>query len=119
MKHLITIISFSVLFLIACTKQQEVNVEYEASSAVSAYQLSYQNEYGVMVDTLINPESNEDVWHYTMELAKGDIVYLSGKYQDVNSSLKLSIKIDGKTYKEQYSAGDTVNYFIVSGTIPY
>jgi len=54
-----------------------------------------------------------------MKLPKGDIVYLSGKYQDISSSLKLSIKIDGKIYKEQYSEGDTVNYLVVSGTIPY
>ena len=119
MKNFKTILFIGIFILSSCAKQQEATVEYESSQAVSVYQLSYQNEFGNLVDTLINPQSNEDVWHYNMKLPKGDIVYLSGKYQDVNSSLKLSIKVDGIIYKEQYSVGDTVNYVIVSGIIPY
>ena len=119
MKRLIPIFVIVVLLFTACSKQQQVTVEYEASTAVSAYQLSYQNEFGTLVDTLISSQSSEDVWHHSMKLTKGDIVYLSGKYDDVNSSLKLSIKVDGKIYKEQYSVGDTIKYIIVSGTIPY
>jgi len=119
MKPLIPIFVIVILLFTACNKQQQVTVEYEASTAVSAYELSYQNEFGILIDTLISPQSSEDVWHHSMKLPKGDIVYLSGKYDDINSSLKLSIKIDGKIYQEQYSVGDTVHYVIVSGTIPY
>ena len=119
MKYLLTIILALQLFLSACTKQAPVSVVYEASGTVSNYWLSYLNEDGTMVDSLINANSNEDIWRYSMKLDRGDIVFLSGKYQDINSSLKLSIKVSGKIYKEQYSVGDTVHYLIVSGTVPY
>lgn len=119
MKKLTPYLILVVLLFQACVKQQEVSVIYEASQAVSAFSVSYQNEYGLLVDTIINPQSNQDIWRYKMFLSKGDIVYLSGKYDDINSGLKLSIIIDGKVFKEQYSLGDTVNYLIVSGTIPY
>ncbi len=119
MKKLTPYLILVVLLFQACVKQQEVSVIYEASQAVSAFSVSYQNEYGLLVDTIINPQSNQDIWRYKMFLSKGDIVYLSGKYDDINSGLKLSIIIDGKVFKEQYSLGDTVNYLIVSGTISY
>ncbi len=119
MKKLAPYLILFVLLFQACAKQQEVSVTYEASQAISAFSVSYQNEHGLLVDTIINPQSKEDVWRYMMFLSKGDIVYLSGKYDDVNSGLKLSIVIDGKVFKEQYSLGDTVNYLTVSGTIPY
>lgn len=119
MKHPLIAIFTLLLLLTACARQAPVSVVYEASGAVSTYQLSYLTEDGVMVDSLINADSYEDVWRYSMKLDRGDIVFLSGKYQDINSSLKLSVKVNGKIYKEQYSVGDTVHYLIVSGTVPY
>ena len=108
-----------ILFFAACSKHPEIKVEYEASQAISEFTLSYIDSNKMLKDTIIKPESNTDLWHYSMMAKKGDIVYLSGHYNDINSSLRLSIKIDGKIYKEQYSVGDTVNFMIVSGVIPY
>lgn len=119
MRTFASILIFGIFILSSCDKQQLVNVQYQASQAESIYRLSYRNEFGNIADTLITPQSKEDIWQYSMKLLKGDIFYLSGKYNDSNSSLKLSILINGKIYKEQYSVGDTVDYCIVSGTVPY
>ena len=108
-----------ILFFAACSKHPEIKVEYKASQSISEFTLSYLGSDKMLKDTIIQPESETDLWHYSMMAQKGDIVYLSGHYNDINSSLRLVIKIDGKIYKEQYSVGDTVTFLIVSGVISY
>jgi len=68
---------------------------------------------------MIEPQSAQDVWRYTYLANEGDIVYVSGNYKDLNSALKIVIKIDGKIYKQAANEGDTLAYLIVSGVIPY
>lgn len=114
-----TLIVVFILFFAACSKHPNIKVEYEASQAISEFTLSYMDSNKMLKDTIIKPQSEADLWHYSMMAQKGDIVYLSGHYNDINSSLRLEIKIEGKIYKEQYSVGDTVTFMVVSGVISY
>lgn len=114
-------IMFLLFFLVlgSCQPEKQVNVVYEASQAVSSFKLSYLDEAGSLQSVTVNPESQEDVWRYSMVVEEGDMVYVSGKYNDPNSSLRLAVKINGKIYKEAFSKYDTVKYLIVSGVVPY
>ena len=118
MKNILIIISIF-LTLASCESNKEKSIEYEVAGSVSEYKLQYLDEEGNLVKTVINPESTSDIWRYKFIGEEGDIVYVSGKYEDINSALRISIKIDGKIYKEGYSEGDTVKYLTVSGVIPY
>jgi hypothetical protein len=118
MKKILTIFSL-LLLLVSCDKNTERKVTYEVSGAVSEYSLSYLDEHGEVITTKIIPESLEDIWRYSFMAEDGDVVYVSGRYLDVNSALRISIKVDGKVYKEGYSVGDTVKFLTVSGVIPY
>ena len=114
------ILILSVLFLsAACQRDNQVKIEYEATEAVSEYTLSFLDESGVLKTMVVEPASKEDKWNYSMMAEEGDIVYISGKYNDAGSSLRLRIILDGKTYKEGYSTGDTIKYLVVSGVVPY
>ncbi len=115
----ILLITLLLIAITACEKEKQKKVVYEASGAVSEYALSYLTENGTLQKTTVNPESLEDVWRYSFMAEEGDIVYVSGRYKDENSALRISIKIDGKIYKEGFSVGDTVKYLTVSGVIPY
>jgi len=108
-----------VFIMMSCAKNMEKQVVYEVSGAISAYKLSYLDKTDNLVSININPESIQDVWLYQFVAEEGDIVYVSGRYKDENSALHISIKIDGKIYKEGFSVGDTVKYLTVSGVIPY
>jgi hypothetical protein len=44
---------------------------------------------------------------------------LSGRYADVNNSLLLMIKVDGKVYKQGESQADTIKFLTVSGVVPF
>lgn len=115
-----TIFALSILMLFtSCSRNTQINVEYEASMAVSEYNLSYLDESGEVINVRVNPDGADDVWHCSFMAEEGDMVYISGKYTDPNSALRLSIKIDGKIYKSGYSKGDTLKYLVVSGVVPY
>jgi hypothetical protein len=118
MKKLIFILSL-VSFFYSCTSNNNKKIEYEVAGAVSKYKISYLNESGTLITEIIIPESTEDKWHYSFIGEEGDIVYISGKYDDINSALHILIKVNGKVYKEGYSKGDTLKYLTVSGVIPY
>jgi hypothetical protein len=106
------------LFMLSCTKKNQVKVTYEATAAVSGYSLSYL-ENGTMKQISIVPESAQDRWFCHFNGEQGDIVYISGNYKDVNSALNLMIKVDGKIYKQGTSQGDTLRFLTVSGVVPY
>ena len=117
-RMMLWLITFSAV-VSACNGPKEVIVEYEASGTVSSYRLDYLDEQGEMHRLTVKPKSAEDVWRYRMVAEQGDILYLSGKYQDVESLLRLTVKVEGKIYKEAFSKGDTVKILVVSGVIPY
>jgi hypothetical protein len=95
-----------------------VQITYEATAAVSDYNLNYL-ENGTMKQITVAPESAQDKWRLNFKGEQGDIVYVSGNYKDVNSSLNILIKVDGKIYKQATSDGDTLRFLTVSGTVPY
>ncbi|RLD86745.1 MAG: hypothetical protein DRJ02_08100 [Bacteroidetes bacterium] len=107
------------LLAMGCNKTYPMKVTYQATGAVSAYNLQYLDDQNVLVKTTILPQSEQDVWNYDFEAEQGDIVYMNGKYNDVNSGLKLQLLIDGKMYKQASTEGDTIKYVVVSGTVPY
>ena len=115
----ITVVLFIMLLTNGCNDDKQVKVEYEASLSVSKYSLSFMDDTGTLKELTIEPEGADDVWRYSMIADEGDIVYVSGKYNDINSALRLNIKIDGKIYKSASSKGDTLKFLVVSGVVPY
>jgi hypothetical protein len=105
------------LFLASCTKNNQVEVSYETTGAISEYNLYYLDN-GTMQQTVVRPESAQDKWNFRYVGEEGDIVYVSGKYSDPNSSLKIMIKVNGKVYKQASNQGDTLRYLTVSGVVP-
>ncbi|RLD59416.1 MAG: hypothetical protein DRJ05_06440 [Bacteroidetes bacterium] len=116
------IIYFSLLFILfsACDKEDEtIVVQYNASNGYSETQIKYRDADGVLVSKDIVLVGGEDIWTYSFDANKGDIVYLSARYFDPNSSVTLQILLDGKIYKESTSNNETDKYLTISGTIPY
>jgi hypothetical protein len=106
------------LILSSCSKNDQVTVTYETTGAISAYSLQYL-EQGEMSQQEVIPQSAQDKWKTQFTAEMGDIVYISGKYNDPESALKVLIKVDGKIYKQASNQGDTLRYLVVSGTIPF
>ena len=103
----------------ACEKREEKKVEYRASNATSDYQISYRLPAGELKTETIKAISQQDIWSYSFVAEQGEIVYVSGNYKNINSSLNIMILIDGKVYKQGSSIGDTISYVTVSGVVPY
>jgi hypothetical protein len=125
-RHILASVKFSFIFVLmllvgftGCEKPVDKTVEYKASGSVSPVSLTYRNEAGDLISTTFQATSVEDEWRYIFEAKQGSIIYLSAIYKDITSSVTLSLLIDGKTYKQASSEYDTLNYVIVSGTIPY
>lgn len=117
MKKIAAILIIFTLF--SCQKNNEVKVTYQASGAVSEFSLNYTNAEGNLVNVVVTPQSALDSWNYSFVGEQGDIVYVSGKYSDPYSGLKLMIKVNGKVYKQASNEGDTLKYLTVSGVVPY
>jgi len=94
-------------------------IVYETTGAISEYNLHYLDKNGELTDTVIQPQSKADIWDYRFLGKEGDIVYVSGKYNDAKSGLQIMIKVDGKIYKQTSNEGDTLNYLTISGVVPY
>ena len=107
------------LVITSCNDISQKKVDYLASGSVSAYNLQHINANGELISTEVFPESAQDTWKYSYMADKGEIVFFSGNYKDINSSLKLMILVDGKVYKQVSSKSDTLSILTVSGTIPY
>lgn len=118
-KYLILFFAVYALLFAACEKRGEVPVKYIATEAIADYEISYRNQHGDLLKEIISAQSVQDKWEFDFVAEKGDIVYVSGKYNDINSSLKLMIMVDGKIYKQGFSTGDTLKYLTVSGVVPY
>ena len=118
MKYLVII--FLVFLLFSCNKENEVvEVIYRLSNGYSKTFVAYQKEEGDLQKDTLYFESGEDVKNYTIDVKKGDIVYLSALYEDSLSSISLEILLDGKIFKSSSSNNEAGKYVIVSATVPF
>jgi len=119
MKNLIYI-PVILLIIFACEKESTiVKVRYKVSNAYSETEIIYRDIEKNLKTEMVDFQSGEDVWQYSFEGEKGDIVYISTRYTDSISSVKVRILLDGKIYKEGSSNNEPGKYVTVSGTIPY
>lgn len=100
-------------------KDQNVKVTYIVTDSDSGFEVYYQNSDQELIFEKVDTNSEEDEWRYTFIGERGDIVFMSVIYYDVNSKVRAMIKLDEKIYKEGISRYDTVNFLVISGTIPY
>jgi hypothetical protein len=120
MKKLVYISLGIVLVIVtACQKDAEHAVVYKITRSVSGFDVNYRDANGILQMEQVQTQSAEDVWTYKFEGTEGDIVFVSGTYEDPESAILVQILIDGKVMKEGSSSGDTTRYVTVSGTIPY
>ena len=106
--------------VISCElKDQDVRVTYIVTDSDSGFDVYYQNSDQELIFEKVETNSEEDEWRYTFVGERGDIVFMSVIYYDVNSKVRAMIKIDEKIYKEGISRYDTVSFLVISGTIPY
>lgn len=119
MKNSLILFAIISTVFVSCNKTAPVPITYHASGAISTFTVKYTDANGNLQTTQFNPQSAQDVWQFSFNGEQGDIVYVSGKYTDAYSALKLMIKINGKVYKQASNEGDTLHYLTVSGVIPY
>jgi hypothetical protein len=100
-------------------KDQNVKVTYIVTDSDSGFEVYYQNSDQELIFEKVDTNSEEDEWRYTFIGERGDIVFMSVIYYDVNSKVRAMIKLDEKIYKEGISRYDTASFLVVSGTIPY
>lgn len=105
--------------IFACEKESTIiKVQYKVSKAYSETEITYRDVEKNLKTETVDFQSGQDVWQYSFEGEKGDIVYISTRYVD-SSSVKVQILMDGKIYKEGSSNNEPGIYVTVSGTIPY
>lgn len=119
MKKIVVFLLSVGLFMTSCEQSADTKITYVATDAISAYNLQFMTDQGGLQSETINPESAQDQWKYEYLAEEGDIVYVSGNYNDLQSALKIMILINGKVYKQASNEGDTLKYLTVSGTVPY
>ncbi len=119
MKYLIFLFTGLIILASSCSKTDKNQVSYIATGAISEFSLQYLNQNNELIKIEVTPQSAQDEWKYNYISDDGEIVYISGNYRDINSSLKLMILIDGKVYKQASNEADTLGYLTVSGTVPY
>jgi hypothetical protein len=113
-------LSLILSFFAACeTDRESVQVKYQINNAYSPINVKYRNSEGLIINETINFESIEDIWQYPFEEKRGEIVYISARYSDSISSVKIMIIVDGKIYKQGSSINEPDKYVTVSGSIPY
>jgi hypothetical protein len=115
----IAILALVLHFSGACNDTNQKKVTYISSGASSEYQLQYRNDRQELVKIKVTPESASDKWNFEFMADQGEIVYISGNYKDIQSSLLIQILVDGKVYKQGNSQADTIKYLTVSGVVPY
>lgn len=119
MKRFIYLFLVLPMFYACDDNREEVLIKYQVSNAYSPVEIKFRNADGIVIGETVNFESAEDRWQYSCEADRGDIVYLSARYNDSTSSVKLMIIIDGKVYKQGSSVNEPDKYITISGTIPY
>ena len=119
MKTLAAIVSLLTLLCYSCEKEGGQKVRYQVSRSVSGFEANYMNGEGTLTWDMVTTQSAQDIWTYDFEALPGDVVFISTRYRDITSAIKVQILIDGKVYKEGSSSNDTVSFVTVSGTVPY
>ncbi len=102
----------------SCQKQNTVGVKYLISKASSTYELQYRDENGSLINMQQNPSSAEDKWEYNFISEEGEVVFISAKYFDSNTSINMQILLDGMVFKQTEEYGDSLKYIVVSGVVP-
>ncbi|NCA86396.1 MAG: hypothetical protein EOM83_12610 [Clostridia bacterium] len=102
-----------------CHKRDDKKVTYLVTSDATEVALQYRDRTGLLQKIVLQPAGGQEEWRYSFVAEQGDIVYLSGKYEEGLATLKLMITVDGKVYKQAQSTGDTIRYVTVSGVVPY
>ncbi len=118
-KKLLILITFISGFVGCELKDNDVKVTYFVTDSDSGFEVYYRNSEQELVYEKVITQSEEDEWKYTFVGERGDIVFMSVIYYDVNSKVRTMIKLDEKIYKEGISRYDTASFLVVSGTIPY
>ena len=118
LKKLIILIMVMTGFL-SCEQNNNVLVTYYVTDSDSGFEINYRNENGDLVNQQVDTQSEADVWTYDYIAEKGDIVFMSLIYYDINSKVKAQIRMDGKVFKQGSSKHDTTSYLVVSGTVPF
>ena len=109
-----------ILLISACEKfDEEKQVSYLISDCESGFNVTYSDENGTLIKKDVITSSAEDKWTYSFESKKGEIIYISAIYKDINSEINVQILVDDKLFKQASSKYDTLNFVTVSGTIPY
>ena len=108
-----------IVVLGGCHKRDDKKVSYLVTSDATEIALQYRDVTGLLQKTTLHPAGGQDEWRHSFVAEQGDIVYLSGKYEERPATLKLMITVDGKIYKQAQSTGDTIRYVTVSGVVPY
>lgn len=122
MKILYRLVFISLLFLgfISCERNDnELKVTYQVTESDSGFDVYYLDENDELIYEEVITNSEEDEWIYSFTGERGDVVYVSTIYYDINSKVKVRIFLDEKVYKEGISRYDTASFLVVSGTIPY
>ena len=117
-KKFLMVLLFFIFIAFSCEKENEKQIKYLITDSASDYEISFRNENGNLVDKSVSVESEEDEWFYEFTGKKGQILYVSAIYKNIESGINVKILIDGKVYKEAQSLYDTLSYVVVSGTIP-
>ena len=108
-----------VFFLMACEKDNDVIVRYLISDNASGFYVNYLDENGNLISETVDVNSAQDTWSYTFKTERGKIIFTSVIYKHINDGVKVSLLVDGKTFKQGSSLHDTLNFVTVSGTVPY
>jgi len=115
---MVILVTLMALIFQACEKEESI-IEYKITKAISGFDVNYRNGDGELIKANIPTSSGEDIWNYSFSAYQGDIVFVSARYRDINSAIKVQVLIDGKVFKEGSSTNDTVKYVTVSGTVPF
>ena len=118
-KIFIVLLSILLMLTIGCEKESKQKVTYRITNSVSGFEVNFLDDENVLRNEKIFTQSEEDIWLYSFYALKGDIVFVSAIYKDINSALKVQVLLNGKVFKEGSSISDTTNYVTVSGTIPF
>jgi len=100
-------------------KDQQVKVTYIVTDSDSGFDVYYQNSDQELTFEHVVANSEQDEWRYKFMGERGDIVFMSVIYYDLNSKVRAMIKLDEKIYKEGISRYDTASFLVISGAIPY
>lgn len=106
--------------IISCDQvNDDVDVTYLITDSDSGFDVRYRDAEDDLVFEKVETSSESDIWKYTFPAEAGDILFIAANYYDVNSKIRIRILLDNKIFREASSHYDTVNFVVVSGTVPF